>query len=311
MRRPPPTLAALAFLSVYALAMGGALVLSILNGNLGQNPEEGIPLLLAFTALVLVGALVVARVPGNSVGWIFSAVGLLLAVGYLAQEYAEFGYLTRPGSLPVPLVAVWVTSWYWLLLLGLTFVFVPLLFPTGRLPSRGWRPVAWVGGAGTAAVTVLAALNPRLQLHDEEFSVPNPIGVEAVGNVEETALGSVFFVLLLVAMAAAIISQLFRFRHSRGAERQQLKWFTYAGVLLLTMVLVVELFEEQLTSIPGGDAVFGLVIGFLPVSAGIAILRYRLYDIDLVINRTLVYGSLTLLLVAVYAAGVVLLPRLL
>jgi hypothetical protein len=109
---------------------------------------------LAFTAFMLVGAVIVAHRPGNAVGWIFSAIGLLSSAGVLAMEYAEFAYVTRPGSLPGAALAAWF-SWWWLPILGLNFVFTPLLFPTGRLPSSRWRPVAVTGGLAIAAVTVL------------------------------------------------------------------------------------------------------------------------------------------------------------
>ena len=115
-----------------------AVPLSYANGNVQQEPGFYLALVLAFTAFMVVGAVIVAHRPGNAVGWIFSAIGLLSSVGVLTMEYAEYAYLTNPGSLPGAAVAAWF-SWWWLPILGLIFVFTPLLFPTGRLPSPRWR----------------------------------------------------------------------------------------------------------------------------------------------------------------------------
>jgi hypothetical protein len=296
-------------LGVFTVAQTLAVVLAVPNGNL--RAESGF-FLVAIAAFMGVGALIVALRPDNRVGWVFSAIGLLASLGLLAQEYSEYGYVTRPGSLPFPVIGAWVVAWYWLLLLSLMFIFTLLLFPTGRLASPSWRPVAWVAWIGTVAITVSGALNPMLQLQDEDYSVPNPIGVAAVGDVEESTAGGVLLVVFVLSMAAAFVSLVIRFRRSQGVERQQLKWFTYAGTLLLAMLMISIVIEDVLglEASVGGDFVFFLLIAFLPISAGIAILRYRLYDIDLVINRTLVYGSLTVLLGAVYVAGAVGLPTL-
>jgi hypothetical protein len=245
------------------------------------------------------GALIVAHQPSNAIGWIFSAIGLLTATGGLAQEYAEYAYITRPGSLPGAILAVWYSLWWWYPTLFLTLVFTLFLFPTGRLLSRRWRPAFWLAATTTAAFTLLAALSPGLNL-DQDHAVRNPIGIGWVEDVEKGVVGAGLFVLLAVSEAAALASLILRFRRSRGEERQQLKWFTYAGALLLLIPLGDFLPNRNLST-----AVFGLLIAFLPVAAGIAILRYRLYDIDRLINRTLVYGLLSALLGGVYA-GVVL-----
>jgi hypothetical protein len=296
---------------VFAVATSLAVVLAVPNGNFRAFGSFSV--LVAYAAFMAVGALIVAVRPEHRVGWMFSAIGLLAAVGLLAQEYSEYGYVTRPGSLPYPVVGAWVVAWYWLLLIALMFIFTLLLFPTGHLASPRWRPVAWVAWIGTVTITVLGALNPTLQLQDEDYSVPNPIGVAAVGDVEESTAGGVLLVVFVLSMTAAFVSLVIRFRRSQGVERQQLKWFTYAGTLLLAMLMISIVIEDVLglEASVGGDFVFFLLIAFLPMSAGIAILRYRLYDIDLVINRTLVYGALTATLGLVYVAGVVGLPEVL
>ncbi len=296
---------------VIAASMAGLFVLlwtpgtifSVLNGNFTDNIAESLSLSAAFTAFMAVGAIVVARRPGNAIGWIFSAIGLLAATGVVAQEYAEYGYVTRPGSLPAPVLAAWYANWYWFPLIGLMMLFTLLLFPTGRLLSSRWRPIAWLAAGSTITVTVLAFFNPTLRLQNEDYSVNNPIAVEAIGNVEETMVGNVLFALVLFCQVAALSSLIVRLRRSRGDERQQLKWFSYAGALI-----VLGAFSDfiPLPLDAWGDVVFGLIVAFLPVSAGIAILKYRLYDIDVIINRTLVYGFLTAVLGLGYLGLVVL-----
>jgi hypothetical protein len=278
-------------------------VLSVANGK--QDPADGLGLLLAFGAFMIVGALIVAHRPGNAIGWIFSAIGLLAATGALAQEYAQYAYLTRPGSLPGAIVAAWYAVWWWYPTIILALVFTLFLFPTGRLLSPRWRPAAWLAGGVTATLTVLAALNPSLDIREAEgHVVSNPIGVAAVGDVGESAVGAALLNLLIVLSVVALVSLVIRFRRSRSDERQQLKWFTYAGALLMVLPL-----GDYVPAAALGDAVFGLVVACVPIAAGIAILRYRLYDIDQLINRTLVYGLLTALLAAVYAGVVLILGQ--
>jgi hypothetical protein len=285
-------------LAVFAAGFA-AVPLSVANGNFQREPSFNVALALAFTAFMVVGAVVVTHRPGNAVGWVFSAVGLVASSGVLAMEYAEFALFTRPGSLPGAMLAAWY-QWWWLPLLGLIFIFTPLLFPTGRLPSPRWRPLAAVAAGTIVAVIVLAALQPTLRLQNEDLTVRNPIGVAGVPDPEESALGGLFLVVFLVCSVAAVASVVLRFRRSRGVERQQLKWFTYAALVMFAVNLATMF-------LPGGavgDLLFGLAIAFLPVAAGIAILRHRLYDIDRLINRTVVYLALTALLGAVYAAVV-------
>jgi hypothetical protein len=280
-----------------------AVPLSFANGNVQREPGFYLALVLAFTAFMVVGAVIVAHRPGNAVGRIFSAIGLLSSAGVLTMEYAEYAYVTNPGSLPGAALAAWF-SWWWLPILGLIFVFTLLLFPTGRLPSPRWRPVAVAGGLAIAAVTVLGAVQPTLKLQNEEVYLPNPVGLAGTPDPETGALGTVLLGVLGACMVASVVSVVLRFRRSRGVERQQLKWFTYAAALMLAANVVT------LTVLPEGvvsDLLFGLSIAFVPIAAGVAILRYRLYDIDRLINRTLVYAALTAVLGAVYAGAVLVL----
>jgi hypothetical protein len=298
--RKHSTWVAWALLAAWTASVVALLLLSVANGNFQRQAlADSVGLLLAFAAFMVVGALIVAHRPGNAVGWVFSAIGLLAVTGALAEEYAGYGAVTRPGSLPGGVLAGWYAGWAWYPTVALVVVYTPLLFPDGRPPSPRWRPVAWLAGAGAAALVVFAAVQPTIELDDGHL-VDNPVGVAAFGDPEQGAIGLVLTSALGLLVVAAVASLVVRFRRSRGDERLQLKWFTYAGALL-PLVLLGDLLPDAANSV-----LFAVAISLLPVAAGIAILRYRLYDIDRLINRTLVYGLVTAVLGGVYA-GLVLL----
>jgi hypothetical protein len=287
--------------AVFAVGWVVMVALAVVNRSFARDPGIG-AVLLAFTAFMVVGVLVVARRPANAIGWIFSAIGLLGATGLLAGEYAQYAYVIRRQSLPGAIVAAWYWEWVSYPWFGLTVLFTLLLFPTGRLLSRRWRPVAWMAGILMAVVTTLAALRPTLTLPDGQHAVPNPIGIAGVDPDQGTA-GVLNTGLLVLTTLAAFLSLILRFRRAQGEERQQLKWFLYAGALVIFFLVTGPV-------LPGEGALgTGLVIALLPVAAGIAILKYRLYDIDRLINRTLVYGLLTALLGGLYAGAVLVLGQ--
>ena len=297
------TWVAAGMLAVFVVSMVFTTILGVANGTFQQDPASFVVVVLGFGAFMVVGALVVAHRPSNTIGWIFSAVALLPITGALAAEYATYALVTRPVSLPGAILAAWYASWPWYPTIALALVFAPLLFPTGRLLSPRWRPAAWLAGAATATFTVLAALQPDLNPAADHV-IANPIGVAAVENPEESAVGLALLVLMILTAVVGFASLVIRFRRSRGEERQQLKWFTYAGALLPLAVL------GDFLPAPVGNFVFAVPIVFLAVAAGIAVLRYRLYDIDRLINRTLVYGLLTALLAGVYVLVVLVLGQL-
>jgi hypothetical protein len=298
------TRVAWAMLAAWVASVVALVALSVANGTFaGDAFTDSLPLLLAFATFIVVGLLIVAHRPGNAVGWIFAAIAMLAVLGALAEEYAAYASATRPGSLPGPVLAGWFSSWAWYPTIGLALIFTPLLFPDGRLPSPRWRPVAWLAGATTAALSALAALAPTVELGDGR-QIDNPIGLAAVGNPERSTAGLVVVDLLTVLVVAAVVSLVVRFRRSRGDERLQLKWFTYAAALL-PLVFLGDLLPDAASNL-----LFAAVVAFLPVAAGIAILRYRLYEIDRLINRTLVYGLVTVLLAGVYAGLVLALGEL-
>jgi hypothetical protein len=293
------TVVAWSMLAIYAAGLAGTAVLAVLGGSLTGTSNYSL-YLPAFTAFMVVGALVVAHRPGNAIGWIFSAIALLSLGASLAREYLQYAYVTRPGALPFAVVAAWYLAWAGYLGFGLTFTFPLLLFPTGRLLSPRWRPIAWLAGIEITASSVLAALQPTLALEDQGRTIANPIRIRGLPAPDRGVVGAVLLGMFTAASLAGCASLVLRFRRARGEERQQLKWFAYAAALLVTSNLVGSLL------LPGGsDLGAAFTIALLPIAAGIAILRYRLYDIDRLINRTLVYGLLTGLLAGVYA-GVVL-----
>ena len=297
------TWVAWSMLVVFAAGLAFTAVLAILNETVAGDPLA-LLYLPTFTAFMVVGALVVARRPANAIGWLFSAIGLLALGASLAGEYTQYAYVTQPGALPFAVGAAWYLAWAAFLVFGLTFTFTLLLFPTGRLLSPRWRPVAWLAGIQITATSVLAALQPTLSLEDQGRTIANPIGISGLPDPEQGAVGAVLIGLFTAVSLAACGSVVVRFRRARGEERQQLKWVAYAAALMVISTVVVGV------SVPGGsDLTIALTIVLLPIAAGVAILRYRLYDIDRLINRTLVYGWLTAILGLGYAAAVLVLGQ--
>ena len=234
-----------------------------------------------------VGALVASRRPANPIGWIMCLAGLAYAVGGVSVSYVE-STLAGGDDDALTRVADWVSGWVWMLGIGPAATFLPLLFPDGRLPSRRWRPVAWVAAVGLGVMVVGLALPDAW-------------------TVAEVAAG-VGGLLLVLAAIASIASLVFRFRRAPHVERNQLKWLTYAAALVGIAVLVQIVAEVTVgTSDDFSNTLVSASIATLPVSIGIAILRHRLYDIDVVINRTLVYGALTAALAGAYLGSVLLL----
>jgi hypothetical protein len=251
-----------------------------------------------------VGAVAASHRPGNPVGWVLCSIGLSWGVAHLTSEYATYALLAAPGSLPAAEAAAWIYSWVWVPALGF-IVFLPLLFPNGRLPSPRWRPFAWLSVLLAGAGTIMAAFSPGPGVG---LSIHNPFGMESLPNLNEQ-LQALMFALIFVASASLV----WRLYHARGVERQQIKWVAYAGALgggaSLPTYTVLEAVDLPWLQMVGHVPALVGIVG-VPTAVGIAITRYRLYDIDILINRTLVYGTLTAMLVAVYIGGIVLSQRL-
>jgi hypothetical protein len=251
-----------------------------------------------FIGVPVLGGLVASRRPDNPYGWLWLALGISGPLLTFAPVYAAYALVAQPGSLPAPqMVGTLVAGAGWIVSTAL-FPFLLLLFPTGRVPSRRWRLVAWaVVVAGAAALFTL----PFANLEDSFVPGRNPIGIGGTAGQVITILAFTAVIVILAAIVLSALSLVFRYRRAGGVERQQIKWFAYAGALFVGQ-WISQFFYE----LPGAwDALAEMVplVG-LYVAVGIAILRYRLYDIDILINRTLVYGSLTVMLAAVYFGGV-------
>ena len=291
-----------AWLVVFAYVAGVIAIVSlerVVPGRDRPSSEDAL-LVLGFGMFAVVGALLVAKRPTNPIGWILSAASLVVGVAAL-ETYAAYVMTTRGRPDWLAAVGVWANSWYWFFFLGLVFVYLPLLFPNGRLPSRRWRPTAMVPGIGVTVMVVLGSLAETLKGQNVDYRVENPIGIEGLAPVEELPVFFVFGGFFVVGAIGAVVSVVVRFRRSSGTERQQLKWFLYAAA----PIPIIPLSDSHYVPTVVGAAAFAWVLLGLPVAIGIAVLRYRLYDIDVVINRTLVYGSLTATLALVYFGSVV------
>ena len=248
----------------------------------------------------IVGAIVASHRPSNPIGWIFCTMGLLVGFGTFAGGYAEFWGTSDFGPRSLGETAAWFASWWWTILIFIPTTFLLLLFPDGRLPSPRWRPVAWLAGLGIIGLVVGYALEAG-PLGDFP-QIANPYGVDnPIVDIGGVAAG----VVAIGSMVASALSVIVRARSAGRVERQQIKWLAYGGA-----VVVVTIFLGGVISIWSASTSIGIISLALlgvPVCTGVAIVRYRLYDIDVIINRTLVYGLLTALLVVGYFGSILLL----
>jgi hypothetical protein len=294
-------------------ALGVSAAIAATAVALALSGSGGTDLVIFLTIAVLglvfgaTGALVASRMPNNPIGWIFCALALLFQSSGLADAYVAYGGGTG-ASLPGRIWVAWVSQWFLNVASPALIILCFLLFPTGRLPSARWRPLLWVVACVAALYAASAALAPG-GLADYPFE--NPVGVGSAGGLRTLADVSLL-VLIAPLMLVSALSLFVRLRGSSGIERQQIKWFAYAATLLAAELVIVNALNTLLGRALNRElaelvpfVVFLVVLSGIPVAMGVAILRYRLYDIDIIINRTLVYGSLTASLVLVYLGGVV------
>ena len=268
-----------------------------------------------FLAFPVVGALIASKRPKNPIGWICLAVGLLWMLLNLFDYYGVYG-LAKPGTVPFPVVIYALAQWLWVPNVGLLAIYLALLFPDGRLPSRRWRPLAWFSGVVIVLASVTQGLLPG-SLPDFG-GVRNPFGLEGQPWVANAA--NAIVVLFLLCILASVLSLILRYRRSGGEVRQQIKWialaasflgFVFVSAMLSSLILFFfapETWERTADTPPFWlELLFYVMLLSLtgvPVAVGFAVLRYRLYNIDTLINRTIVYGSLTAILAIVYFGGV-------
>jgi thiosulfate reductase cytochrome b subunit len=266
-----------------------------------------VPYLLALVSAATVGAVVASRRPAHPVGWLLLALGLSVTSSGLADQYVFYGLLARPGAVPAAAyVAVYGDASF--ILFAACIGFVLLLTPTGSLPSPRWRWWARVAAAAPAVFLLAAALRSK-ELEPPYPPIRSPLAVQALAGPAEVAAGLALAVTGLAVLVGAA-SLVLRFRRARGVERQQLKWMAFAAALALVAVAAVTVgavMNEQAVVV----GVSGVYMAVLPLAIGAAILRYRLYDLDRIVSRTLAYGLLTVLLGLGYAGVVLGLGRLL
>ncbi len=292
--------------SLWALAVAlTALSLLLLTLNLSHPDTHAFDWWLGNALVVIdvtVGAIVASRRPENPVGWLLCLSGVATSTSTFASQYAIYALLAQPNSLPAGEGMAWIAAWMLPIMIGLQVSYL-LLFPTGRLPSGRWRPLAWLIVAFVVVGVILSAFSSDAYLGSLD-PIRNPLGIEGFTYYWKALLYTVS-PLLYVAVALSVF---IRLRQAVGVERQQIKWIAYAAAIFAMAIIlnVVTLTIDAPRWVEWATLVIFPVAGTaVPIAIGIAILRYRLYEIDVLINRTLVYGSLTVLLASAYVGSVV------
>lgn len=288
----------------FSLAVLAILLVPLRGGEIGSTYAT-VPVIWA-VSFSTVGAVIVARRTKNPIGWIFLAAGFFSGLNAFSSEYPTYALLTNPGPWPGGAFFSWLFTWAFAPGFA-TFPLTLLLFSTGRPPSPRWRPVLWLITVGLALIVVPRAVaawplrGPALL--GDPFTV-----LESFGRLAEALLYVGVYIIGL-SMLASVVSLALRFRRASGVERQQIKWLVYAGILMFTTIATVSPAAPfdlpRFVSVALTTILLPLALPSIPVAVGIAIVRYRLYDIDVIINRTLIYGALTASLAAVYLGGVV------
>ena len=304
--------------------------------NRSYLPVSAVVSIVTFQAL---GMLIAARQPRNRIGWIFCAIGVLNGLWLLTSQYAIHALITDPGALPGAAAAAWLSSWIWAPPIWLTGTLCILLFPDGRLPSRRWRPIPWLAAGGFAlfigalsltpwegraniasppeveatATGLLAVIRPLLAVAiaatpselqgGVAYPIDNPLRLGGA-DAALAIVSAVGAVLILASFLASLTAPVVRFRRARGVERQQLKWVAYTiGLISLIYVTAISRFPRL------AELALAVNLSLFPFAVAVAILRYHMYDIDLVINRTLVYGLLSGVLGLGYIGAVLILGQ--
>ena len=294
---------------VIMLEIVGALVLSTLSGQGPGSDATAYATVLFVLATNAVGTLIGLRRPGNTIGWLLRVAAFGFATGSLLVIYVEVA-VAQPGSLPVGPMVVWLGDLMFQLSFGVATTFLLLLFPTGHLPSPRWRLVGWMAAVGMAFAFASVMFGPGAF---EGLPIENPLIVENTSPILSLFEGGFF--LILVPILASVASLIVRYRWAVAEEKQQLKWVAFGVVVLALGVAGTAVWDllngPRELSVDAVNLVIALSITVVPISIGMAILRYRLYDIDRIISRTVSYGVVTALLAGTYVALVFVLGDLL
>lgn len=296
---------AVALVVATVLSILAALVLLALSAAVPLPEVHGVRGWLTGFAVICsgLGLAITRRQPRNGVGWVFLVSGVCAAGYELAEAYTAYAIVVRGGAIPAGEWAAWAGSWLWVPTTALIPTFLFLVFPDGRLPSPRWRPVVWLGGFGLGVFTATVALVPG-PLYGAP-SVRNPVS-PFPGEVAIQQVILPLFMMLFVPVLLSVAALVRRFRRSTGVERLQLKWIAYASVLYAVGVFLDSNFNHPLFQI-----VDFIALCAVPAAAGVAIFRYRLYEIEILINRTLVYGATSTMIAATFFLGIVALQPLL
>jgi MFS family permease len=287
-----------------ALLLGGAALSRVASSAVsdlsfvGETDDASVvAILITLLPFSVVGTIVASRKPRNAIGWLFCGVGVTLGLNSFAGDFAEFWLVSGFGKSSLGETAAWFSSWLWFLLIFVPMSLLLLLFPDGRLPSPRWRPVAWGVALGTAGGVVGNALKAGPLVDFPQIA--NPYGVDSpvVGMV-----GVAGTIVAAGSMVGSAVSLIIRLRRVGSEQRQQIKWLAYGGAVMVGGVFAGALAIPW--NVPLSITIMSVALPGLPVFTGIAIVRHHLYDIDILINRTLVYGSLTAMLALVYFGGV-------
>jgi hypothetical protein len=273
-------------------------VVFLLNGRPGQAVFALLPIFLVIN-LSGVGGLLIVRRPGNPIGALLLSAGVLTAVSWGGGYYTELDDFLGAGRLPFVVPFAWLTGWIFTPTLGLMFIFVPMLYPTGHLPGPRWRIVAGIAIVAISIGILATATAPMVDTMGNSHTITNPVVPPQPLSDLIQALGSLSLLLAPPVILLVWANLVARFRRSRGAERQQMKWF-----LSVATVAAIAISASIVTSGPLSDAmwIIGMIsVGFLPLAIGVAILRYRLYEIDRIVSRTVAYGVVTAVLVVTFA----------
>jgi signal transduction histidine kinase len=310
---------AIGLVAIYVVLWAIRLVLGISTGSLADQPGWALDLIYDVAAIVfstlilLVGWTIVTRQPKNTIGWLLMLIPILGIFGFVVGDYATQALVTDPGSLPFGRAVAWFDRW---LIVAVLAIFIPLflLFPDGRLPSRRWRPALWLVIVAPLLTIVAFAVTPGPMTGAfadlEHVTVTNPLGIDALAgsiNVITPVVGIATLVSAFLAGAAIIV----RYRHASGEVRQQILWLAFVGVAFLVelvagFVLMAILGDQSSASDSVGNVLFTVLsltlLGGIPIACGVAILKYHLYDLDVVIRKAVVFGLLVVFITVVYAA---------
>jgi hypothetical protein len=302
--------------AIFAVAVVFAILTLIADPSQLAETAGGFVIILPFFSFPVVGVLIASRRPGNWIGWICLISGLFWTA-FFENDASSAYELARTGTVKSSVTLDALTQADWVFPVGLLGIYMILLFPDGRLPSRRWRPFAWFAGAVMVLINVSFVLAPGpLEGHS---GVRNPFGLEQFPWMTGAAVATVLMLPLCILISA--FSLVLRYRRSDQETREQIKWLafaasfvglTYFGTLASGLLLAPESYTTNETAplwVSLSQLLSYISFAGVPIAIGFAVLKYRLYDIDIIINRALVYGSLTATLVALYFGGIIVLQR--